>query len=466
MDYNMEVIKSAAAQIAGMFESMVQNQKQSGEDLPTIAQIEMGMREALRQVGLQALGLFLNGMQTTPTSEIACTCGGTLHYQRMREASVISVFGKTSYRRAYYAGCTCQSGKAPLDKQFGLEPGAVTAGLAQLLALAGIEFSYDESPKWLQAYLLFDVSENTVRSETEKMGALQEKQEEALIQVSQDDVQLQERQRNPGQVAACLYGSIDAAKVRIEPRPKKGEEKGAHEDWRDMKVLCWYEVEGVPPSQRSTRQREKVAREQPALRAKHLRYFCDITEADDFGNLLWATGCDAKADLSPELVFLGDGAVWIWNLVAKYYSHAIQIVDWYHAEEHLEGVASAVFPEGSQRSNWLEGVKQSLWDGQVEEVISACDAFAASCELAHKAVHYFYTNAERMRYDRFRAAGYMIGSGTVESACKQIVTHRLKLPGAQWSVPGAVKTAKARAAWLSGHWQTLCDQRSALPMAI
>jgi hypothetical protein len=424
------------------------------------------MREGLRQIGVQALGLFLSSMQTTPASEIACTCGGILKYQRMRPATVISVFGRVTYERAYYAGCNCKEGKAPLDEQFGLEPGAVTAGLAALLALAGIEFSYDESPKWLQAYLLFDVSENTVRSETEQMGALQEKQEEALIQGSQDEVQLQERQRNPGQVTTRLYGSIDAAKVRIEPRPKKGEEKGAHEDWRDMKVLCWYEVEGVPPSQHSTRQREKVARDQPALRAKNLRYFCDITEADDFGNLLWATGWDAKADLSPELVFLGDGAVWIWNLVAKYYAHAIQIVDWYHAEEHLEGVASAVFPEGSQRSNWLEEVKQSLWDGQVEEVISACDVFASSCELARKAVHYFYTNAERMRYDRFRAAGYMIGSGTVESGCKQIVTHRLKLPGAQWTVPGAVKTAKARAAWLSGHWQTLCAQRSVLPLAI
>jgi hypothetical protein len=153
-------------------------------------------------------------------------------------------------------------------------------------------------------------------------------------------------------------------------------------------------------------------------------------------------------------------------LVAKYYSNAIQIVDWYHAEEHLEIVASAAFPPGPDRTNWLAEVTQALWDGQVEQVISACEALADACELARKAVHYFYTHAERMRYDRFRAAGYMIGSGTVESGCKQIVTQRLKLPGAQWTVPGAVQTAKARAVWLSGQWQTLCSQRSALPLAI
>jgi hypothetical protein len=460
MDYNTEVINSAATQLAEMFKNIVISQQQGGQGIPAIAQIESHMREVLRQIGLRALGQFLSAMQTTPASEIPCACGGTLDYQRMREATITSVFGKTSYRRAYYAGRWCQKGKAPLDDQFGLKPGAVTAGLA------GIEFSYDQSPKWLQAYLLFEVSENTVRSETERMGALQEKQEEALIQRTQDEIYLQERQRMPGQVVNRLYGSMDAAKVRIEPRPKKGQAPEEHEDWRDIKVLCWFETESVPPAQRSARQRKQAEREQVALRAKNLRYFCNITEADDFGQLLWATGCSLKADLSSELIFLADGAVWIWNLVAKYYPNAIQIVDWYHAEEHLEIVASAAFPQGPDRNNWLEGVKQALWEGQVEQVISACEALAASCDLARKDAHYFYTNAERMRYDRFRAAGYMIGSGTVESGCKQIVTHRLKLPGAQWTIPGAVYTAKARAAWLSGHWQTLCDQRSALPLAI
>lgn len=101
----------------------------------------------------------------------------------------------------------------------------------------------------------------------------------------------------------------------------------------------------------------------------------------------------------------------------------------------------------------------------MEQVLLACQALAPACPEAQKAANYFYTNAERMRYDRFRAAGYMIGSGSVESACKQIVTQRLKLPGAQWIVEGAVQTAKARAAWLSGEWHALCERRSALPLA-
>ena len=466
MNYNTEVIDDIAQQLAEMFKSVVTAQQESDGSTATIAQTETDMREALRQIGNQALGLFLSSMQATPEKEIACSCGGTLHYQRMREAMVISVFGRTLYVRAYYAGCHCKQGKAPLDEQFGLEAGAVTAGLATLLALAGIEFSYDKSPKWLQAYLLFDISENTVRSETERMGALQEKREEVLIQQSQDEGYLQARQRDPGRIAPRLYGSIDAAKVRIEPRPKQGEEKEAHEDWRDMKMVCWFETETVPPSQHSKRQHKKALREQTALRAKNMQYFCDITKAEAFGKLLWATGCTVNADLCPDLVFLGDGAPWIWNLVTHYYPNAKQIVDWYHAEEHLEIVAAAAFPDLTQRTNWLEDATQVLWNGQAEDLISACQALAQSCLQASQAVTYFTNNMERMRYDRFRAAGYMIGSGTIESGCKQIVSQRLKLPGAQWMVSGAVQTAKARAAWLSGHWHILCAQRSVLPLAV
>jgi hypothetical protein len=466
MKYSTEMIQKIAGQFAEMIKTAVKEETETGKGRPTIAEIERGMREGLRQIGQESLGMVLTGLQKTPENEIGCKCGGKLKYQRMREVEVISVFGKVSYERAYYAGCQCKKGKAPLDEEYGLAPGAVTAGLAALLALAGVAFSYDQSRRWLEPFLLFDVAENTVRSETEQLGAVQAQAEKKLIKQSQTESYLQARQRQPGSIPVQLYGSMDAAKVRTEPRPKKGEDKEAHEDWRDLKVLCWYEVEHVPTAQQTIRQRKKVQREQPALRAKNMHYFADISEAEEFGKLLWATGCALNADLSPELIFLGDGAIWIWNLVGQYYPQAVQILDWFHAEEHLEGVAVAAFSDLTERAAWLEPVTQALWDGQVEDVVLACQSLPAICLKASQAANYFSNNMDRMRYDRFRAAGYMIGSGTIESACKQIVTHRLALPGAQWEVEGAVYTAKARASWLSGTWSSLCQARSALPLGI
>lgn len=149
------------------------------------------------------------------------------------------------------------------------------------------------------------------------------------------------------------------------------------------------------------------------------------------------------------------GAAWIWNLIDHYYPQAMQIVDWYHAEGYLKRVAEAAWPDPTPRATWLQTATNHLWEGQVTLVIDSCQSLAARCAEARTAVTYFTTHAARMRYDHFRAQGYLIGSGTVESGCKQVVTERLKRAGAQWTRPGAVSTAKARAAWLSGQWETL-----------
>lgn len=466
MDYNTETITHLAQQVTETFKTALAHHRQSGEAALTIADIETEFRQLLRQLGAQALSQFLSSAAGTPAAEMACGCGGTLRYQRQRTATITTVFGKITYERAYYAGCRCGHGTAPVDEAYGLEPGAMSSGLAALLGLAGIEFAFDAGRRWLQAFLLFDVSENTVRSETQTLGALQAEREASVCQQSQDEEYLQARLRETVPLPPRLYGSLDAAKVRIEPRPQAGKKPEKQEAWRDLKVGCWYEAEPVPPSQRSTRQRDKGARDQAVFRAKHLRYYCDILEAQAFGKLLWGTGCAVKADLVPELVFVCDGAAWIWLLIAFYYPQAVQIVDWYHAEDRLKRVAHAAFPAERDREPWLTLVTTDLWEGRVEAVIRACERLAARCEDARQAVTYFTNNAGRMKYDQFRAAGYVIGSGTVESGCKQIVTQRLKKSGAQWNLEGAVQTAKARAAWLSGEWETLCAQRATLPLAV
>lgn len=98
------------------------------------------------------------------------------------------------------------------------------------MALAGIAFSFEESEKWLKEFLLFEVSENSIRSETQKMGRLQQQEEAQAIQTSQSDKALQVRLREEKQVPQRLYGSLDAAKVRIEPRARKDKPVGEHED--------------------------------------------------------------------------------------------------------------------------------------------------------------------------------------------------------------------------------------------
>lgn len=466
MNYNMEEVKRIAEQVTKLVAESIRQTEREPEVPETVAEFELAFREVLRQIGREALGLFLSGLQEMPENEIRCNCGGKLFYQRMRPAMLTTVFGKVEYCRAYYAGCSCGAGMAPLDAKYALKAGAISAGLAHLLALTGIAFSFEESEKWLKEFLLFEVSENSIRSETQKMGLLQQKCEEQDIQASQNEKALQARLREEKQVPQRLYGSLDAAKVRIEPRARQGKAVPEHEDWRDLKVGCWYQAEAVSVSRQSSRQRQKAQREGTVFRTTHHQYYCDIAHVDEFGKLVWATGCQVTADLAAELVFVCDGAAWIWDLVEHYYPNAVQIVDWYHAEDRLKRLADAVFPSPAQRQAWLTQVVESLWQGQVEEVVLACKPLASKHDEARQASTYFSNNSQRMRYDGFRAQGYLIGSGTIESGCKQIVTQRLKRSGAQWIVEGAVRTAKARAAWLSGNWHSLCQKRARLPLAI
>lgn len=462
MEYNIEKINQIGKMVADVIEEAV---TLSEMERVGIGDIEMGLRETLQAVGQSALKQFLENAEGELETEIECACGGKLQYQRRRAATIWSVFGKVVYKRAYYAGCDCQKGQAPVDSRYGIEAGKVTAGLAHLIALSGIKESFDEGRKWLKEYLLFEVSENTVRSETQKMGELQRQADQELVKAMQDEKSLQQRERSQPVACDILYGSIDAAKVRIEPRDPQEKALEKRETWRDLKAGCWYEGEVVPVRQQSTRQKKKMQREEIVLRARNKKYFCDIADAQEFGKLLWATGCAVGADRARLLVFICDGAIWIWNLIAQYFPNAIQIVDWYHAADRLKRIAEEAFPILEERQTWLNQVTEDLWQGRVELVIEACRLLAKKSKWAQQSLTYYSNNIERMRYNQFRASNLLIGSGMIESGCKQIVTQRLKLPGAQWHLDGAILTAKARTAWMSGEWQKLVSARSLLPLA-
>ena len=416
------------------------------------ADLGHGLRHLLKQAGAQALGQGLSALdEPYPEAQIACPCGGMAAYQFRRTAKTFTVFGWVAYRRAYYLCAQCHQGEYPLDQCLGLEPGQVSAGLASLLALAGVETAFEEGCELVERFLLIEVSDNTLRKETQTFGQLQALSEQDWQAESQDAAYLQARQRTQPAHPKRLYGSIDGSHVPIG------------EEWRELKAGSWYEVEKVRNASNSE------VGQLDELRARNMRYYCDITEAETFGRLLWATGVQSGADLADEIVFVADGAAWIWNLVERNFPAAVQIVDWYHAVEYLTPIAEAAYGADSPKGKvWLERVRSALWAGRVDQVILACQQWekhARAGEAARKAVTYYTNNARRMDYARFRTAGYQIGSGTIESGCKQIATQRLKRSGARWTMEGARMTAKARAAWLSGQWDQLSALRANLPLA-
>jgi hypothetical protein len=157
----------------------------------------------------------------------------------------------------------------PLDVEFGLKPGKITPGLARLLALAGSGLAFGESAGWIKEFLLLDMSENSIRKETQGFGQIRIDSEEKWQAQCQDEVYLQERFRQETERSEQLYGSLDGAHVRIEDPDEE-------EEWREMKLGCWYRVVAVPARQQTQRYHKKVAIGQQALRSKDQQYYCDI----------------------------------------------------------------------------------------------------------------------------------------------------------------------------------------------
>ncbi|MEO8357937.1 MAG: ATPase, T2SS/T4P/T4SS family, partial [Chloroflexota bacterium] len=116
--------------LAEIVEEALEEKSQEGV---RIADIELEVRESLREIGQIALRYFLENADTETEAEIECVCGGKLQFRRQRAATIWSVFGKMSYEGGYYAGCDCGKGYAVVDQRYGIEPGKVTAGLARAI---------------------------------------------------------------------------------------------------------------------------------------------------------------------------------------------------------------------------------------------------------------------------------------------------------------------------------------------
>ena len=417
----------------------------------TLSEIEQVTRRLILEIGRRAVALTVNAEeQRYVEPEIACPqCEEAIPYIRRRSAQLRTMFGRMKVRRAYYLCSACHRGYYPMDRKLGLRPNAMSAELERLAGMTGTMLPFGKGGKLLQELTLVKLSDQSLDKAAQAYGTAATEREQEWQRVAHDQAELQQRRR-AARKPLRLYGAIDATKVHT-----RGDDE---HPWRDLKVGAWFEARGQPP---------KMPDDQWRIRAENIHYYADICPASEFGSLFWATGVQQHAQLARELVILGDGAEWIWNLVDQHFPHARQILDWFHATEYLTPVAKAAFSTEADQKAWTEQMKQALWDGRLDETIAACQQFIRkedSSDPAFVAARYYEKNRFRMDYPTYRRQGYQIGSGTIESAAKQIGLLRMKVAGAIWNEDSARLVAKARAAFLSNEWDSLAAFRN-LPLA-
>jgi len=408
------------------------------------AEVEQQVQRGLQEVGQQLLrGLW--EAQDAHLHEKGVVCGhaecrgSKMRRVARREVQVMSIWGPVKYRRGEYA-CESKHRRAALDEQQGLHPGQPTPQMELLLGLSGAEMSFEQGAEWVHTWLQVEVSPNTVRRATQTLGERQERMEQSWYAESESQDHQRAHREARTERSQRMYASLDGGFVPV----RKGQ--NGEEDWREAKLVAWYQ--------------EGQAYGETEKRVQQIELYGTLGEKEAFGELFWASGYHYGADLAEEVVIVADGAAWIWNLAQTYFPHAVQILDWTHAVEYLHAIRRDWNPQDEETGEqWLIDNKALLWHGEVARVILQCRMLASAhgptAKAAAAAATYFARNIRRMSYDYFREHGYFIGSGTIESGVKRLISARMKISGARWNMASGEKVLKARSAYLNRSWHQL-----------
>lgn len=219
------------------------------------------------------------------------------------------------------------------------------------------------------------------------------------------------------------------------------------EGWKELKTGCVFEVELRPTLDKASGETIELAH------AVQNTYVAHLGGTHCFGQQVWAEAQRRHWTRAQDSIALGDGAPWIWNLVAEHFSDSRQAVDWYHAASHLSNAAQLLHGEGSAKARrWLQAHETLLFQGHALRIANELQTATArrqnvSDDLRREA-GYFRDNQRRMQYMELREDGFPIGSGMVETGCKQF-RARFSAAGMRWSRPGVERLLPVRAAILS-----------------
>jgi hypothetical protein len=356
-----------------------------------------------------------------------CACGGEARCEGYRRKGVQTVVGWISVRRAYYHCPACGQGHCPLDAALGLHRDSLRPGLRRLTGRFGALLPFAEAAHSLAAAARVQLSASTVRAVTEAIGARREAILAAEITAAWTRGVPPAATTPPDR----LYVAMDGIRIR-------GTDGSGHE----VKVGVVVPVQGS-----GTRERRAPA-----------TYVAGLESAAAFGPRLALQAHRCGLETAGQVAVLGDGAAWIWALAAEYFPGALQIVDWFHARERIRALGQALCGDGTeQAAAWVETQLARLAAGEAATLAVEWQALSCRGEAAlirDEQVTYFTNQAPRMAYDQYRAQGWDIGSGMVESACKQVIAARQKGPGMRWSEAGAHTVAAVRVLLLNQEWHT------------
>lgn len=330
----------------------------------------------------------------------------------------------------------------PLDEQLGLHDAQWSEAVAHQAVWLYGQVEDDLAEQILQKIGRIPISDTSIWRQAQKWGerarVLEHAQAKAAVGLPQRGQVIR------GQVPheRPMGGAMDGGMINVR-----------EEGWKELKVGTIFEIELQP-------ERDPLTQE-TTLQAHAVQnsYVGVLGGPETFGQSFWAEAVRREFPEAGDSIILGDGAPWIWNVTGEHFATSRQVVDWYHAKEHLYRAAHWVWGEGSaEAQRWAKGMEKPLYQGHALQIAERLNELAQTHRRVGKALRqeagYFRNNQRRMQYLETREDGFPIGSGMVESGIKQFRT-RFAGPGMRWSRDGAERLLPIRAAILSQRFDAV-----------
>jgi Transposase len=326
-----------------------------------------------------------------------------------------------------------ERGVFPQDEQWGVNETVYSDALGKQMVWLSGWLTYEQSHQVFERIGERFIPASSVWRQTQYHGErLQRYVEQQRDQVSVERVALPAALHDHDQRKAV---SMDGGMVNIRG-----------DGWREVKVGAVFDVETRLERNPQTQELDELAH------GVNLHYTAVLGTKEAFTPALWALAVAHDVPTAKDRAVVADGAAWIWNVAEDVCPDGRQIVDWFHAVQHLAQAATALYPDehdSKQRTQWLKICQDHLYMGRIHALIAALHQRGRD-DLAG----YFERHQRRMQYLEFREEGLPIGSGTVESGVKQF-KQRLTGTGMRWNADNADRMLVIRAAVLGDDFDAL-----------
>ena len=394
--------------------------------------IELGLREALMKDGRKLLER-LYGQEDLQIPENTSRPGEKCHPERAK--NIQTLFGPIRVGRNYFYRPEDGQGRFPLDEALGLVH-SFSPALVRLSARAAAKEGYESASQDLLV---------------QAGVAIEGRQIQRLVNLVAGSVAAQLEQGPDLDSAAIpkFYVEVDGTGVpmvseELAGRPGKQEDGSAKT--REAKLGAVFtqtknDEEGLPLRDHAS-----------------TTYVGSFETAVDFGLRVRKEALRRGLGRAQKVVFIGDGAAWVWELARVNFPQAVLILDLYHALERLHELCEGLYGAGSP---WASRIEQNWADrmrsDQIQDVINAARQRLADLALPpdhslEKQIAYLQNHKDKMLYKTYRDHGLFYGSGVIEGGCKSVIGQRLKQSGMFWTVTGATSVLDLRIALKSNRW--------------